>query len=165
MADRRTPRWYAGTGPWAKPVYSRDHDGISLAEEEAEPSSLLKFYRRLVHVRLSHPALRGGYRGLIESQKLVDSGNPHVLAFARVISLPPGGRLNVNSALVFANLSGDTVTISRPESLPGGEVDIWTGHKLGKQIRLGPYEFAIFGFPAYIQEGALFLQSKRSTSL
>jgi glycosidase len=146
-------------------VYSKDHDGISLAEEEAAPNSLLKFYRRLVHMRLSHPALRGGYHGLVEHQELIDSGSPRVLAFSRVISNPSGVELPANSALVLANLSGDTVTVSRPEWPQSGDVDIWTGRKFGKQIRLAPYGFAIFEFKTYIQEGALSMPLGPSISL
>ena len=133
LADRRTPNWYAGTGPWAKPVFSKDHDGISLAEEEEATNSMLKFYRRLVHMRLSRPELRVG------SQTAFDTGNPHVLAFSRIIGS--------TWLQVLANLSDAEVTV--PVSAYSVARDDWTGRIFGRTVHLPPYGFVLLPFHAY----------------
>ena len=140
LADKRTPHWYAGTGPWAKPVFSKDHDGISLAEEEAAPNSLLKFYRRLIQVRLALPALRVG------SQEEIPLENPHVIEIMRR-SGPKGSE----SVFIFANLSGDqqTVPAGRTEDAP----NLWTsGSYFGGARTFAPYEFQIVVPPSKYHE-------------
>jgi glycosidase len=69
---RREPMdWYAkGTGPglaaWFKEVkYSQPNDGVSVEEQEADPDSLLNYYRRLYAVRHANPALASGAYVLI----------------------------------------------------------------------------------------------------
>jgi len=64
---RREPMdWYAdeqglGMTTWFKPANrnNRPDDGVSVEEQEADPDSLLNYYRGLVRLRNERPALRG----------------------------------------------------------------------------------------------------------
>ncbi|MHB8636119.1 MAG: alpha-amylase family glycosyl hydrolase [Fimbriimonadaceae bacterium] len=127
LADKRTPHWYAGTGPWAKPVFSKDHDGISLEEEEVAPNSLLKFYRRLVHFRLAHPALRVG------SEVVFHDDDPNLLTFRRT-----AGK---ESLLVFANLGSNEIVVPRGTLKPTR--DLFSGAQIRESIHLPAYGFAV----------------------
>ncbi len=60
LGARGTAVWYKGSGPWALPVYSKDHDGISVEEERGRSGSLLETYRRLIALRKREPALSSG---------------------------------------------------------------------------------------------------------
>lgn len=62
---RREPlEWYAAGGAgqttWMTPKYSLPDDGISVAEQEADPNSLLNTYRAALALRAANPALRDG---------------------------------------------------------------------------------------------------------
>ena len=127
LADKRTPHWYSGTGPWANPVYSKDHDGISVAEEAGLPSSMLNCYRKLIHFRLSHPALRVG------SQEVFHDNDAHLLSFRR--------EAGKESILVFANLGGEEIIVPRGSIKPN--VDLFSGARHRESIHLGPYGFAV----------------------
>ncbi len=52
--------WYKDTGPWWAERFNRDSDGVSVAEEEHDPESLLSFYKRLLALRRTRPELRAG---------------------------------------------------------------------------------------------------------
>ncbi|HEX6661825.1 MAG TPA: alpha-amylase family glycosyl hydrolase, partial [Sphingomicrobium sp.] len=82
--------WYKGPNSYWTERFARDHDGISVAEEERDPKSLLNHYRKLLRLRAAEPALRSG------TQRVVPGGNP-ILAVERAI----GGQ----KILVVANLS------------------------------------------------------------
>jgi glycosidase len=60
--------WYRRPGEryWDQ-RYARDNDGISVAEEEAKPGSLLNRYRTLSALRRAHPALLTGSQRVLES--------------------------------------------------------------------------------------------------
>jgi glycosidase len=65
-ADERAPgqaTWYAGDGPWWRDRYNRSHDGVSAAEEDHDPASLLNWYRRLAALRHERPEWRDGDQG------------------------------------------------------------------------------------------------------
>jgi len=59
-----TAVWYKASGPWWDQSNLR-RPGPSVAGESADPASLLNFYRRLIALRQSHPALRTGDETLI----------------------------------------------------------------------------------------------------
>ncbi len=112
----RTPMaWQPGAGggfttgtPWiaAQP----DSMVTTVAAQDADPRSLLNLYRRLIHLRRSHPALVDGRLVALET------GDPHVLAYLR--------RGTDRSVLVLANLgdaSAERVTVGAPRgTLPAG---------------------------------------------
>ena len=92
-----TATWYAGSGVWDSTRFSSDHDGISYAEQDTDPSSLLNYYRTLIGARKASNALSRG------TQKTIDVGFDYVLAFEREAE---GQRV-----LILSNLSDKAVTI------------------------------------------------------
>jgi alpha-amylase len=69
--------WYKNTGPWWNDTNLRPNDGISLEEERKDPNSLFNFYKRVIRLRQSTPALiKGAYQTLIND-------NDNVLSFSR----------------------------------------------------------------------------------
>ena len=66
--------WYKNTGPWWDSTHLVPNDGISLQEEEPDPSSLWNFYHTLIRIRWSQPALyKGRYFTLPNDQDSVFS--------------------------------------------------------------------------------------------
>jgi len=73
---RREPLdWYAdqegaGQTTWFRPDdrWNLPDDGISVEEQDADPHSLLNFYRRIMELRLAHPALQDGDFQVIEME-------------------------------------------------------------------------------------------------
>jgi glycosidase len=55
-----TATWYRNTGPWSDSQFSSDRDGISVEEESKRSNSLLSFYRSLIALRRTQPALEFG---------------------------------------------------------------------------------------------------------
>jgi alpha-amylase len=78
---RREPMdWYTGErGPgmttWFKPANrnNRPMDGVSVEEQELNPSSLLNYYRELGRLRREHPALRSAHFRLMERVEACDT--------------------------------------------------------------------------------------------
>jgi alpha-amylase len=68
--------WGFTTGvPWE--ILGTGYSTVNIASQTDDPGSLLSHYRRLIHLRNEHPALRTG------SIQLVDTGNPAVYSFLR----------------------------------------------------------------------------------
>lgn len=120
-----TPRWYKGTGPWDDPAFSTDHDGISVEEQEHQPDSLLNFYRKLIKIRQSHPALMHG------EQEVVTNPNPDLVIYRR--------KLAAEEVVVVMNLS-DRVQMS---DMGKAGTDLWTGKAIRTQLRVEPFGFAV----------------------
>ena len=59
--------WYRRPGErfWDQ-RYARDHDGISVEEQQPRPDSLLNHYRRLASLRRTHDALVAGAQAVID---------------------------------------------------------------------------------------------------
>jgi alpha-glucosidase len=72
---------------------------VNVASESADPGSLLNWYRRLIALRRSNPALRDG------RTVMLDPGNAKVLSYARVAA--DGG-----SVIVSVNMSAQPQTLS-----------------------------------------------------
>lgn len=86
---------------------ARDHDGISVAEQDGRPGSLLTRYRRLAH-------LRHQYRALREGDETVLPGAPGLLVVRR--------RLGAQAFDLVANLSDHPVRAQAhgPDLIAGG---------------------------------------------
>jgi glycosidase len=85
--------WYRGSESWWTHRYARDDDGISVAEQDGRPGSLLEYYRQLLRLRRSHAELlRGG-------QRIVPTDAPRLLVVSREL----GG----HQSLLVINCSGD----------------------------------------------------------
>jgi alpha-amylase len=114
--------WYKGPKSYWAERFARDHDGISVEEEDRDPGSLLNHYRRLLKLRAAHPAFRSG-----EQRVLPTPGT--VLAVERS---GRGERL-----LIIANLW------DRPAAFPVTGRDLLSGARITGKVRLRPYETRI----------------------
>jgi len=108
--DIRLPmQWESGPNagfssglPWHAPA--ENYQQVNVAKELDDPNSLLAFYRRLIQLRVQHPALRTGGVALLEA------GNPRVFA-----SLRTDGDETI---LLIANL-GNELMADSPLTLRG----------------------------------------------
>ena len=115
--------WYRGAKTYWTEKFARDGDGISVAEQQGDPASLLSYYQRLLRLRREHPALARGDQRVLES-------TAGILVVERALG---GERL-----LIVTNLSAAPVDYPAPSAdLLGGEGD----------AALGPYQTAVFKAP------------------
>ncbi len=123
--------WYQGPGAWWTGRFNRGGDGISVAEEERDPASLLSFYRQLIALRRSRPELRQG------TERVLPTDCPDVLAVLRATP--------TRASLLLVNLGdrAQNVTIQRaqlPPSLRGKLKDLLSSHVItSTTIRLSAY--------------------------
>ena len=103
----RTPMQWSGedaqagfsTNPHTWLPVTPNYHGINVRSETADPASLLNWHRRLIALRRSSAALRGG------RTVMLDRANARVLTYARVT---PGGE----AILVALNMSAQPQTIT-----------------------------------------------------
>ncbi|NUS38468.1 MAG: DUF3459 domain-containing protein, partial [Lysobacter sp.] len=98
--------WYRGTGPWWTARANRSHDGVSVAEEDARPDSMLHWYRTLLALRHARPELRRG-----DQQVLCDDASDVVCLLRS-----DGAR----RTLLLVNLGKSAATPVLPPALAGG---------------------------------------------
>lgn len=113
--------WYKGPKTYWTERFAKDDDGISVAEEDADPHSLLNHYRRLLRLRGSHPALRSG------SQRVMPTSDNLLL-----VERAGGGE----KLLIVANLSAATAEyrVFGRDMLSGSRVN---------SVQLKPYQTAV----------------------
>jgi len=70
--------WYKGDYPWWHQTNLKANDGISLAEQKNDPSSLWNFYRQLISIRKAHPAIQHG------DFRFIENDQEKVLSFLRI---------------------------------------------------------------------------------
>jgi alpha-glucosidase len=104
-----TPGLNAGFSPpgvetWL-PVHANHAQGVNVAQQEADTGSLLSFYRRLVAVRRTNPALVAGE---YISLGRVDEAD-ECLAYLR--------RVSEQTCLVVLNMSGQSLELDLVERL------------------------------------------------
>lgn len=111
----RTPmQWTPGpqagfsTNPHTWLPVAPDYKTVNVETESADPHSLLNWYKKLIALRRSNPALRDG--GLV----MVDSRDPNVLSFVRT-AIDKGSP----SVFVAMNLSAEPKTIPLNLKTPG----------------------------------------------
>jgi len=115
------PTWYKGPKAYWTDRFAKDDDGVSVAEEDRDPKSLLNHYRALLKLRAAHPALRSG------TQRVVPGGNA-ILVVER-----GSGRERIT---IVANLSG------RPAEYLVTGTDLLTGRPvLG--LHLKPHQASV----------------------
>lgn len=114
--------WYKGPKNYWTGRFARDNDGISVAEEDRNPASLLNHYRQLLKIRVTNPALRSG------SQRILPSASD-ILAVER--------RGGGEDLLILANLSDHGATY------PASGRDLLTGKRFAGVVNLRPYEATI----------------------
>ena len=118
--DKRTPmRWSAAAGagfsattPWYP--FSSDDDAITVAAQRADPASLLTWYRQLIALRTTTPALAGPTLALVPDLPSA------LLAYWRGVG--------DERVLVIANLGARAVTLDAAAfGLEAGFVDLVSG--------------------------------------
>ena len=119
---RGQANWYKGPKSYWTERFAKDDDGVSVAEEDRDPASLLNHYRRLLKIRATHPALRSGAQRVI-------SRPGELLAVERTAG---GQRL-----LVVANLSPDA-----HDYRTSGR-DLLSGSRIQGRLHLAPYQSTI----------------------
>jgi glycosidase len=80
--------------PWHKPT--EDYIQVNVANEDADPNSLLNYYRALIKIRMAHPALRTG------NLTLLNTNNAGLYAILRT----EGSEI----ILVLVNLKGTPIS-------------------------------------------------------
>jgi glycosidase len=105
LGDPGTATWYRDTGPWWDARYSHDGDGVSVEEEDGDPTSLLSYYRTLLRLRRERPELLRG------DQTLVDLGQPALIGIRRT--------LGPAVALLVVNLSAGPARVRIPSAAFG----------------------------------------------
>jgi len=117
--------WYKRPGEryWDQ-RYARDHDGVSVEEQDGKAGSLLNHYRRLGALRRDHPVLVSGSQSVIAT--------PGDLL---VIERKGGGERLV----IVANLSA---TPAAPPASVAGAVDLIAGGSPGAILR--PWQTALY---------------------
>lgn len=115
--------WYKRPGEryWDQ-RYARDHDGVSLEEEDGNPGSLLNHYRALSALRAAHPALVRGTQRVLAAPA-------GMLAVERAVG---GERL-----VIIANLTGLTAEVP---PLAGEGPDLISGTRAS----LRPWQTALY---------------------
>ena len=99
-----TATWYRDTGPWWNDRNGRDHDGLSVEEQQHDPASLLSHYRRLLALRRARAELRAG------SQCVEPTGQPSVLAVQRRSNRPQAR----SASLLLVNFSDSPTSLALP---------------------------------------------------
>jgi glycosidase len=113
--------WYQGPKSYWTKRFARDEDGVSVAEEDHDPHSLLNHYRKLLALRRAHPAI-GGDQHVVESP-------PAILAVER-----SGGGERL---LILANLSDE------PATYRVSGHDLLADHQVTGKLHLEPYEATV----------------------
>ena len=113
--------WYKGPKNYWTERFARDNDGVSVAEQDADPGSLLNHYRRLLKLRATDSAFRSGTQRVIPT-------NGKLL----IVERADGGE----KALIIANLSGGAAEylVSGRDLLSGSRID---------GVQLQPYQAAV----------------------
>lgn len=114
--------WYKGPKSYWTERYARDDDGISVAEQDKDPRSLLNHYRRLLALRAANEAFVTG------DQRVLDSP-ANLLVVERT-----GGAERV---LIVANLSAG------PSDYKVSGRDLLSNETISGRLRLGPYQSAV----------------------
>ncbi len=114
--------WYKGPKSYWTERFAKDHDGVSVAEEDGDPSSLLNHYRRLLALRRDHLAISDG-------DQLVLTSPPGILAILR--------SKGAERLLIIANLSGSF------SSYRADGRDLLAQRNVRSELRLAPYQSTV----------------------
>lgn len=124
--------WYKSDASWWTGRVNRTSDGVSVEEEEAQPSSLLSFYRFLLDLRAKRPELWRGHLVLgCHNQR-------STVCFGR--------RLGRRWTFVVVNLSGRPAAVRA--QIKGGRqaVDLLTGGRIAaRRIVVPPWGVKLIG--------------------
>jgi alpha-glucosidase len=110
---------------------STNHTIINAATEAERPGSVLNWYRTLIALRRTDPALASG------SYKPLDANNDNVFSFARETE----GR----TVIVSLNMSAEPQTLSLSDEVGGKEGKVLASTSADKAVRLDKLTLAPFG--------------------
>jgi oligo-1,6-glucosidase len=116
--------------PWIR--INPDYRMVNVAAAEADTSSVLHYFRRLIRLRKAEPVLVHG------KYELLDPENPEVFAYTRSL----GGR-TVMVALSFSPAGGRTAV---PSGQAAGKIlanNLATSPVRGAELVLGPYQAVV----------------------
>lgn len=122
--------WYKNTGPWWDHTNLKANDGISVEEETRDSNSLLNYYKRLIQLKQSNPALAfGNYSNAVNN-------NDQVFSFLR--------KYKNQTVLVAVNLSGDVQNAILKEGFTKYLPLFGNSKVQHKTIHLNPYQVFVF---------------------
>jgi alpha-amylase len=133
-ADEAAPgaaTWYQGDYAWWKDRFNRSRDGVSVEEEDHDPTSLLSWYRKLITLRRERPEWRDG------GQAIACPKAEHVVCLLRT--------RGASRSLLVANLSAEPAKVPveagwRPLIANAAELT-------GGQVSLSPWGVTVLGSP------------------
>ena len=114
--------WYKRPKTYWTERFAKDNDGVSVAEEDRDPQSLLSHYRKLLALRRAHPAIADGNQTVLDTP-------PNILAVERS---GDGERL-----VIVANLS------ERAASYAVSGRDLLYARRVRGHLQLRPYETTV----------------------
>jgi alpha-amylase len=129
--------WYKLKGPW-KDQFNDDkpNDGISLEEERNDPNSLWNFYKKMISLRKSNPAIvKGAYKTLTNNNDQLfsferNAENKKVIVTVNLSDKNQDAAIQLTGkAISLKNLYGN----AKPEissniihvSLPAYDIEVW----------------------------------------
>lgn len=122
--------WYKSTGAWWDKTNLKPGDGISVEEQITDSSSLFNWYKKLIRLKQSNPALANG------SYENVMNDNEKVFSFFR--------NYENRKVLVAVNLSGEIQSATFEQKFKS-YLPLFGRSKVSKNaIGLKPYEVAVF---------------------
>ena len=111
--------WYKGPKSYWTERFARDDDGVSVAEQDGDASSLLNHYRKVLSLRSAHPALRS------DRQRVIDAPGDLL-----VVERGSAGE----TMLIVANLS------AKPASYAVNGRDVLVNKAIAGLLELRPYQ-------------------------
>jgi alpha-amylase len=122
--------WYKNTGGWWDNTDIKSNDGISAEEQLNDTSSLLNYYKTLIQLKQSNPALaNGNYANALND-------NHEVFSFCR--------KYKNRKVLVAVNLSGAQQTAIFEEAYKRYIPMFGKSKVQNSSVHLNPYEIAVF---------------------
>jgi oligo-1,6-glucosidase len=113
--------------PWLK--VNDNHITLNAEVQEKDPNSVLNYFRKMVNLRKSNPALIYG------KYTLVDKDNPNIYAYTR--------ELDGKKLLILLNFSNKTATVNLDYDIVNAKVLIGNYTDISLDKNLKPYEAII----------------------
>lgn len=133
--------WYKDSGIWWDSTNIKADDGISLQEQRKDSNSLFHFYKKIIRIRKSNPAISKG------EFQILKNNNKQVFSFQRKNSL--------NGLMVAINLSNDSQIATlknnafdwnekqmKPLMNPSGQKAVF--NKNETEITFAPFEIKVW---------------------
>lgn len=124
--------WYKNTGGWWDNRLMKSNDGISVEEQKNNSSSLFNYYKKMIALKQSNPALAlGKYANL-------SNNNSQVFSFTRIY--------NNHKVLIAVNLSGENQKVAFKQNFEKSNLLFGKSTFSNTSLQLAPYEVLVFEF-------------------